>query len=176
MIVVDASAVTELLLQTDLGTRVERRLYRDDDDLHAPHRLDAEVLSALRRLVHAGEVLAERAEEAIDDLGLLRIIRHGHLDLGTRAWELRENFTAHDAVHVALDELEWGLMAPWPAWSKNKVMAVAIRIDIRPNWHAPAISSAQSRTFQPTHEPLQALPKHLRDAIARHMAAVPLSR
>ena len=104
MIVVDASAITELLLQTELGTRVERHLYRDDDDVHAPHLLDVEVLSALRRLVRAGEVVAERAEEAIEDLGLLRIIRHGHLDLATRAWELRQNFTAYDAVYLALAE------------------------------------------------------------------------
>ena len=104
MIVVDASAITELLLQTELGTWVERHLYRDDDDVHAPHLLDVEVLSALRRLVRAGEVGAERAEEAIEDLGLLRIIRHGHLDLATRAWELRQNFTAYDAVYLALAE------------------------------------------------------------------------
>jgi predicted nucleic acid-binding protein len=104
MIVVDASAITELLLQTPRGTRVERRIYRDSDDLHAPHLLDVEVLSALRRLVHAGEVIAERADEAIEDLGLLRIIRHGHVDLATRAWELRENFTAYDAVYLALAE------------------------------------------------------------------------
>lgn len=104
MIVVDASAITELLLQTDLGTRVERRMYRDDDDVHAPHLLDVGVLSVLRRLVHAGEVRAERAEEAIEDLGLLRIIRHGHLDLATRAWELRQNATAYDAMCLALAE------------------------------------------------------------------------
>jgi predicted nucleic acid-binding protein len=104
MIVVDASAITELLLQTEIGTRVERRLYRDDDDLHAPHLIDVEVLGALRRLARAGDVLADRAEEAIEDLGLLRIIRHGHLDLATRAWELRKNFTAYDAVYLALAE------------------------------------------------------------------------
>jgi len=104
MIVVDASAITELLLQTELGHQVERRIYRDDDDVHAPHLLDVEVLSALRRLVRAGEVVAKRAEEAIEDLGLLRIIRHGHVDLATRAWELRQNFTAYDAVYLALAE------------------------------------------------------------------------
>lgn len=104
MIVVDASAITELQLQTELGIRVERRIYRADDDLHAPHLLDVEILSALRRLVHAGEVVAEPAEEAIEDLGLLRIIRHGHLDLATRAWDLRQNFTAYDAVYLALAE------------------------------------------------------------------------
>ena len=104
MIVVDASAITELLLQTALGTWVEQRLYREDDDLHAPHLLDVEVLSALRRLVHSGEVLPERAEEAIRDLALLRVVRHGHLDLSTRAWELRQNFTVYDAMYLALAE------------------------------------------------------------------------
>jgi len=104
MIVVDASAITELLLQTELGARVERRIYRDDDDLHAPHLLDVEVLNALRRLVQAGEVRAERAAEAIEDLQVLRILRHGHIDLAIRAWELRQNFTAYDAVYLALAE------------------------------------------------------------------------
>jgi len=104
MIVIDASAITELLLQTDLGIRVERRMYKEDEDLHAPHLLDVEVLSALRRLVHTGEVLADRAEEAIDDLALLRIIRHGHLDFAPRVWELRQNVTAYDAMYLALAE------------------------------------------------------------------------
>jgi predicted nucleic acid-binding protein len=104
MIVVDASAVTELLLQTELGTRVERRVYRDNEELHAPHLLDVQVLSALRRLVRGGEVEAERAEEAIDDLPLLRIVRHGHVDLSPRAWELREHFTAYDALYLAFAE------------------------------------------------------------------------
>src|SRR5262245_8635033 len=104
MIVVDASAIAELLLQTEIGTRVERRLYRGDDDLHAPHLLDVEVLSALRRLVRAGEVRAERAEEAIEDLSSLRITRHGHVDLAARVWQLRENFTAYDAAYLALAE------------------------------------------------------------------------
>jgi predicted nucleic acid-binding protein len=104
MIVVDASALTELLLQTALGTRVERRLYRDDDDLHAPHLLDVEVLSALRRLVRTGEVKVDRAEEAIEDLAVLRIVRHAHADLVARAWDLRENFTVYDAMYLALAE------------------------------------------------------------------------
>lgn len=104
MIVVDASAIAELLLQTPLGTRVERRLYRGDEDLHAPHLLDVEVLSALRRVVAAGDVPLERADEAIEDLALLRIARHGHVDLASRAWELRRNFTAYDAVYLALAE------------------------------------------------------------------------
>jgi predicted nucleic acid-binding protein len=104
MIVVDASAITEVLLQTELGGQVERRIFQSDAALHAPHLLDVEVLSALRRLVRAGEMTAERAEEAIQDLGLLRIIRHGHLDLARRTWDLRENLTVYDAVYLALAE------------------------------------------------------------------------
>jgi predicted nucleic acid-binding protein len=104
MIVIDASAITEFLLQTDLGMRVEERLYRHDAQLHAPHLIDVEVLSALRRLVHLGEVRARRAEEALEDLAMLRITRHGHLDLLTRAWQLRQNVTAYDAVYLALAE------------------------------------------------------------------------
>jgi predicted nucleic acid-binding protein len=104
VIVVDASAITELLLQTTLGTRVEERLYREDDEFHAPHLLDVEVLSALRRLVQVGEMRRARAEEAIQDLGSLRIVRHRHLDLATRAWGLRENLTMYDAMYVALAE------------------------------------------------------------------------
>ena len=103
MIVVDASAMTELLLQTSLGERVERRLL-EGEDLHAPHLLDVEVASALRRLVRTREVSVERAEEAIEDLQLLRLARHGHDDLLPRAWELRENVTVYDGVYIALAE------------------------------------------------------------------------
>ena len=104
MIVADASAITELLLQTELGTRVERRLYASAEDLHAPHLLDVEVVSALRRLAQAREIDVNRAAEAIEDLQLLRIIRHGHLDLAGRAWDLRQNVTAYDAMYLALAE------------------------------------------------------------------------
>src|SRR5687768_4352126 len=51
MIVIDASAMAELLLQTGLGSRVEARLFQGDESFHAPHLLDVEVTQALRRLV-----------------------------------------------------------------------------------------------------------------------------
>lgn len=104
MIVVDASAITEFLLQTPLGLRVEARLFRDDDHLHAPHLLDVEVVQALRRVVGAGDVSPARADEALDDLAALAIRRHSHFDLLGRAWELRDNLTAYDAMYVALAE------------------------------------------------------------------------
>lgn len=104
MIVVDASALLEFLLQTRLGTRVEARLFRDGDEFHSPHLVDVEVTQGLRRLVRSGEVSPERAAEAIADLTDLDLHRHAHLDLLTRAWKLRENVTAYDAMYIALAE------------------------------------------------------------------------
>ena len=46
MIVLDASALLEFLLQTPLGTRVEARLFRDGDEFHSPHLVDVEWLKA----------------------------------------------------------------------------------------------------------------------------------
>jgi predicted nucleic acid-binding protein len=104
VIVVDASAITEFLLQTPLGVRVEARLFRNGDEFHAPHLLDVEVAQALRRLVRNGEVRAERAEQAIADLTDFDLRRHAHVDLLGRTWELRNNLTSYDAVYVALAE------------------------------------------------------------------------
>jgi predicted nucleic acid-binding protein len=104
MIVVDASALLELLLQTSLGARVEARLFGEEDELHAPHLLDVEIAQGLRRLVRTGEVASGRAEEAIADLADLDLHRHAHLDLLDRAWKLRDNISAYDAMYVALAE------------------------------------------------------------------------
>ena len=94
--------MTELLLQTKLGKRVETRVMREV--LHAPHLLDVEVLQALRRFVHRDDIDADRAREAVEDLMLMGIVRHPHLELLGRAWEIRDNLTAYDAVYVALAE------------------------------------------------------------------------
>jgi predicted nucleic acid-binding protein len=104
VIVVDASALLEFLLQTSLGARVEIRLFRDQDELHAPHLVDVEVVQGLRRLVRTGEVSSGRADEAIADLTDLDLHRHAHIDLLGRAWKLRENLSAYDAMYVALAE------------------------------------------------------------------------
>lgn len=104
MIVVDASAMTELLLQTQLGSRVEARLFRDREAFHAPHLLDVEVVQALRRLVRTGDLTTGRAEDAVENLALLDIARHSHVGFLERVWQRRDDITAYDAVYVALAE------------------------------------------------------------------------
>jgi predicted nucleic acid-binding protein len=104
MLVVDASAVTELLLGRRAADAVAQQLRDHEFDLHAPHLLDIEVLSALRRVVAAGDASTTRAAEAIADLRALPLERHGHDALTPRIWELRENLSAYDAAYVALAE------------------------------------------------------------------------
>jgi predicted nucleic acid-binding protein len=104
MLVVDASAVTELLLGRRPGDAVAQQLRDHAFDVHAPELLDIEVLSALRRVVAAGYASAERAHEALADLLALPIERHGHRPLVPRIWQLRENVSAYDATYVALAE------------------------------------------------------------------------
>jgi len=104
MLVVDASAITELLLGRPAGRTVEEQLRDHDFDLHAPHLLDVEVLSALRRVVAAGDASAERAGYAVTDLLDLPLERYPHDGLAPRIWALRANFSAYDATYVALAE------------------------------------------------------------------------
>ena len=104
MIVLDASAVIELLRGSVAGREVAERLAAEDQTLHVPHLLDVEVAQGLRRLVRIGELAPARAAEAIADLTDLTAVRHAHQDLLPRIWAMRDNLTAYDAVYVALAE------------------------------------------------------------------------
>lgn len=104
MIVVDASAVLELLLQGPAWRAVAARLMPEDEDLHAPHLLDLEVAQVLRRHALAGALGEERARQALEDLADLDLARHPHDLFLPRIWELRERVTACDAAYLALAE------------------------------------------------------------------------
>jgi predicted nucleic acid-binding protein len=103
-LILDASAVVELLRRSDAGERVASLLEDPGVPLDVPHLLDVEVLQALRRLVMIGELNVDEAAEALDTLSALDFERHGHESLLERAWTLRENYSAYDAVYVALAE------------------------------------------------------------------------
>ncbi len=104
MIVLDASAAVEWLLQTATGTRVERRIFSAPVTLHAPNLVDVEVAQVLRRYAAAGVITATRGRQAIEDLLDLPLTRYPHDVLLERVWELRANLTSYDAVYIALAE------------------------------------------------------------------------
>ncbi|HEX6021352.1 MAG TPA: type II toxin-antitoxin system VapC family toxin [Solirubrobacter sp.] len=104
MLVLDASAVAELVLARPSGLAVADQLAAHEFDVHAPHVLDVEVMSAVRRLVASGHATRGRAEQAIEDLLALPVERYAHEALVRRAWEYRENFSPYDATYLALAE------------------------------------------------------------------------
>ena len=106
MIVLDASALTDYLLGRAVAlAAVEDALGgREGEPLHAPELIEPETLSALRRLVRAGQVGEDRAGDALRDLADLRMVRYPHAPLRDRVWALRHDLTAYDASYLALAE------------------------------------------------------------------------
>ncbi|HEY6744078.1 MAG TPA: type II toxin-antitoxin system VapC family toxin [Mycobacteriales bacterium] len=98
--VIDARALLELLLRTMRAESVQAAV--DDRQLVAPAVIDAEVLSALRGLERNRGVTAARAALAIVDLRLAPVERHPLEPLLDRAWGLRNQLNAYDALYVAL--------------------------------------------------------------------------
>jgi predicted nucleic acid-binding protein len=104
MIVVDASAVLEVLLNSAKGERIAEIILDPAETLHAPHLLDLEVAQVLRRYCASGNIKRSRAQEALSDYLDLQISRYPHDLMLDRVWELRRNFTAYDASYIALAE------------------------------------------------------------------------
>lgn len=103
MIVIDASAMIELLLDTEIGREVGGRVFAENSR-HAPHLLDIEVAQVMRRYVSSNQVKRPRGLEALEDLSEFPLTRHAHTFLLERVFALRQNLSAYDAVYVALAE------------------------------------------------------------------------
>ena len=129
MIVVDASAVLEVLLNTADGARISDRLFSAGETLHAPYLLDLEVAQVLRRYARSGEMEPERGLEALEDLSDLPLQRYPHHLFLARIWELRGNLTAYDAAYVALSEtLSAPLVTRDPALASRGIHRAAVEI------------------------------------------------
>lgn len=128
MIVLDASAAVLLVLRDENWREVARVLGRSEEEAHAPHLIDVEVVHALRRLAQDGVITERRAQQALFDFSSLDLIRHPHLHLVSRAWSLRHNLTAYDAAYVALAE---GLDAPLLTRDRRLAAAPGNRAEIR---------------------------------------------
>jgi predicted nucleic acid-binding protein len=104
MIVIDSSALLEVLLRGPRAPAIEKRIFGPQETLHAPHLLDLEVTQVLRRYCISGDMSHARGREAIVDLLNLPIARYPHDIFLDRIWGLRYVMTAYDAAFVALAE------------------------------------------------------------------------
>ena len=106
MIVLDVSAVVEMLIDSRKGREVQEHFMAEQS--HAPELISYEVLSAIRgrtrgkHLTRADAIAAmlefERVEESLELWPLLEVMTE-------RAVDLRENVSPYDATYVALAEL-----------------------------------------------------------------------
>jgi predicted nucleic acid-binding protein len=105
VIVVDASALVELILATAHGLALADRIEESSLSLHVPHCADVEVVSALGRKLRLGQIVPAEAVEALQELRSLDLNRHAHEPYLDRMMALRVNVSAYDAAYVALAEI-----------------------------------------------------------------------
>jgi len=104
MIVLDASAVVEMLIGGPWSESLREEVANCNDAIVAPHLLDIEVISALRSLASGKRIDPYVTAELLSGLTTLPIRRYAHAPLFERIWELRHNFTAYDGAYIALAE------------------------------------------------------------------------
>jgi predicted nucleic acid-binding protein len=99
-IVIDASALIELLTHTTLAPKIDRLI--GDAELIAPDVLNPEVLEGLRGLERGGQLTSERASMAAEQLCESKIERVPTNELLRKIWSMRANVSSYDACYVAL--------------------------------------------------------------------------
>ena len=103
MIVVDSSAVVDALSGLPGNDALVARLTAEE--LHAPTLIDSEVVSAMRGLTRGQHLTPARALDLLTDFDDLPLQRWPCADgLRRRAFQLRDNLSAYDAMYVALAE------------------------------------------------------------------------
>lgn len=103
MLVVDASVLAPVVADAGSdGQRFRERLR--GETVFGPDLLRVEVASVLRRHAGNGNLTAQQARMAIEDLLAFPITVYPTAPLLPRVWELRSNVTAYDGCHVALAE------------------------------------------------------------------------
>lgn len=99
-IVLDASVVVAALL----NHHADARRWMAHRGVLVPHVIDAEVTHVARRKVREGSTRPDVARRVLRRWAQWPVIRISHQPLVDRAWALRDNVTAYDAMYVALAE------------------------------------------------------------------------
>jgi predicted nucleic acid-binding protein len=104
LIVLDASALVELLVGVDRRATAVAEEMRRARFLHTLDLAYVEVVSTLRRLAARRQITNERAMQALRRLAKAPIRRHAAAPHLERIWELRHSHSAYDAAYLALAE------------------------------------------------------------------------
>ena len=104
MIVADASALFQVLGAAARAEALTARLFDSGEEIAAPHLVDAEILSVLRRHILAGLLAETRALAMLRDFLDLPLTRLPHEPLLMRAFAFRHTMSAYDALYAALAE------------------------------------------------------------------------
>ena len=126
-VVVDASAIVDVLAGTSYAAAVRRRLH--DTVWHAPAHIDAEVLAALGRLAPAERLVEADVRARLDLLGSLPVQRRLLPALLSGAWARRADLRLVDALYV---ELAHQLGAPLITTDRRLARATPLAEPINP--------------------------------------------
>lgn len=127
--VVDATVVVTALAVKD-AEGMAMRMRIEKSFCHAPHLLDAEVGSVLRRRERTGEISTEAAETALAALPSFVEYRYPHSGrLAKLAWASRHTITFYDGLYVALATLlELPLLTADVKLSKAPGLSCAVEV------------------------------------------------
>jgi predicted nucleic acid-binding protein len=139
MLIVDASCLYEVVADSAWAEQVRQRLALDPDQA-APHIIDVEVLSIIRRDHRLGRLDATAARQAVFDLRDWRGERFAQRSLLERAWELRDNVRAWDAMYVALAEaLDATLITLDQRLGRVEGLKCRVEVLLGPGWTVPSV-------------------------------------
>jgi predicted nucleic acid-binding protein len=128
VIVLDSAAAVDYLLRLEPDvTWVRELLAAHEGDIHAPHLIDVEVTSVIRRFVLKRGATAHDGLQRVRALRDLGIRRYPHSQLLERVWELRRTVAPPDACFVALAE---ALDAPLVTTDRHLARARGPRIPV----------------------------------------------
>ncbi|WP_298863018.1 type II toxin-antitoxin system VapC family toxin [uncultured Microbacterium sp.] len=99
-LVVDASAVAEVLLGTEAGRRAAVLI--DGHELLAPQHLTAEVASVIRGWSLSRQITDEQALRALGEFESLGVEQVPMMSMLPAVYALRHNVSAYDAMYVVL--------------------------------------------------------------------------
>lgn len=99
-LVVDASAVAEILFGTEAGQRAAALL--DRHELLAPQHLTAEVASVVRGWSLSKQITDEQALRGFREFDALGVEQVSVMSMLPAVHALRHNVSAHDAMYVVL--------------------------------------------------------------------------